>query len=328
MNTNTHCFTEKLMGAMVGSAVGDAIGKITLIRMDDARLRAYVDLAGYLAYTDDTAMAIGLAESLANNGKLIPQKIGEQLRYNYQREPWREYRYGPPTVFSLVEKAGLSYPAAAARLRGGAGLTDCGAATRIAPVATFFAQAPDLYAQVALSASVTHTHPVAIDGAAVLAKAIALVMAQQPNTPFAWQTWMEELIAFSQTHALQKQLRMTKQLFAAKLDPKFAVDYLGCGSAVQESLPFAFYAFLWHPTTFEQCVLCAVTHGVERSELGAMAGAIAGAYHGIGAVPQGWRAKLDNEEYIEHLAHELAQTAATANGKAPDFATQWMGKGN
>ncbi|MCB0064595.1 MAG: ADP-ribosylglycohydrolase family protein, partial [Caldilineaceae bacterium] len=195
-------------------------------------------------------------------------------------------------------------------------------------VATFFVHAPDLYAQAALSASVTHVHPVAIDGAAVLAKAVALVLEQPACTSFAWQPWMEELIAFSQTHELQKQLRMTKRLFAAGLNPKFAVDYLGCGSAVHESLPFALYAFLYHPTSFEQCLLCAVTHGVEHAELGAMAGAIAGAYHGIAGIPQGWRTKLDNEAYLEQLACKLAQTAATANGNPPYFATQWMGKWN
>ena len=55
---------SKFLGAMVGSAIGDAIGEIAFRISDRERLLAYVGTVPELRYTDDTAMAIGLAESI------------------------------------------------------------------------------------------------------------------------------------------------------------------------------------------------------------------------------------------------------------------------
>jgi len=38
-----------------------------------------------------------------------------------------------------------------------------------------------------------------------------------------------------------------------------------------------------------------------------MACAISGAYLGVEAIPQGWREKLENDQYIEELAIRLVE---------------------
>jgi poly(ADP-ribose) glycohydrolase ARH3 len=48
-------------------------------------------------------------------------------------------------------------------------------------------------------------------------------------------------------------------------------------------------------------------NGGDRDTLGAMAGAISGAYLGLKAIPQAWRRKLENQAYIEQLASRLAE---------------------
>ena len=48
-------------------------------------------------------------------------------------------------------------------------------------------------------------------------------------------------------------------------------------------------------------------NGGDRDTLGTMAGAIAGAYLGIEAIPESWRQKLENLSYIEKLASRLAE---------------------
>jgi len=48
-------------------------------------------------------------------------------------------------------------------------------------------------------------------------------------------------------------------------------------------------------------------HGGDRDTLGAMAGAVSGAYLGMDGVPPEWRAKLENNTTIEKLALELAR---------------------
>ena len=55
---------SKYLGSMVGSALGDAIGEMAFRCPDEADLRIWVERTGRLVYTDDTAMALGLAQSL------------------------------------------------------------------------------------------------------------------------------------------------------------------------------------------------------------------------------------------------------------------------
>ena len=105
--------------------------------------------------------------------RLDQQLVGDSFRANFRREPWRGYASGPPTLFALVERQGLPYTQAARSLFGGQGSFGNGAAMRIAPLGLFFHDAPDLYNQASASACVTHAHPLGIDGAAVLAWAIA-----------------------------------------------------------------------------------------------------------------------------------------------------------
>ena len=71
------------------------------------------------------------------------------------------------------------------------------------------------------------------------------------------------------------------------------------------SMPFAIFAFLRHPQSFEETLFTAILHGGDRDTLGAMACAISGAYLGIEAIPASWRRKLENRPYIEELASKL-----------------------
>jgi len=100
--------------------------------------------------------------------------LGDTFRYNYQKEPWRGYASGPPTIFSMVERSGITYAEASSTLFGGSGSFGNGAAMRIAPVGLFFHNSLDLYGKACISASVTHAHPVGMDGAAVQARASPL----------------------------------------------------------------------------------------------------------------------------------------------------------
>lgn len=306
----------KFLGGMIGSGLGDAIGELAFRHRDETALHTALAQVNVLTYTDDTAMAIGLAESLAATGMIDEQHVGDCFLRNYKREPWRGYASGPPTVFSLVEQRGLSYRQAAARLFGGAGSFGNGAAMRIAPVGLFFYNAPDLYAQAEASAAVAHAHPVGIDGAAVLAKAIAQVVHWTPDEPFPWQQLLQELIAFARTREIQNQLQLAGEMLTHGVAPETAVTRLGYGIEVQASTPFALYAFLRHAASFEHCLLCAVTHGGDRDTLGAMAGALSGAYLGVEAIPVAWRAKLENHDYIEQLARTLAEMALPSPSEA------------
>jgi len=52
---------SKYLGGMVGSALGDAIGEIAFRNPEKRGLLAAIERTEKLIYTDDTAMAMGLA---------------------------------------------------------------------------------------------------------------------------------------------------------------------------------------------------------------------------------------------------------------------------
>ena len=298
---------SKFRGGMVGSALGDAIGEMAFRAPREAELHARVAHVDTLLYTDDTAMAIGLAESITLVGGIDPQHVGDTFRANFNREPWRGYASGPPTVFSRVETQGVSYAEAAQRLFRGQGSFGNGAAMRIAPVGLFFHDAPDLYDEVHQSASVTHAHPVGVDGAAVLAWAVAKSVKLDPRGPFSQQDFIQGLAEFARTPEIQSKMALVRTLIAEGVAPLDAAHRLGRSVAVHESMPFALYAFLRHPHSFEDCLFCAVLNGGDRDTLGAMACAVSGAYLGVEAIPAAWREKLENRETIEGLAIRLAE---------------------
>ena len=298
---------SKFLGGMVGSALGDAIGELAFRGLGEAGLRAEIAQRDVLIYTDDTAMAIGLAESITQVGRLDGQHLGDTFRANFKREPWRGYASGPPTIFRLVEGRGMSYSEAARSLFGGQGSFGNGAAMRIAPVGLFFHDAPDLYEQARVSASVTHAHPIGVDGAAVLAWAIAQAVKLNPQEPFPFEPFSQGLVDFARTPEIRDKMVLVRILVAKDVPPSDAARRLGRSVAVHESMPFALYAFLRHPQSFEACLFCAILHGGDRDTLGAMACAVSGAYLGVEAIPLTWREKIENRQHIEELADKLAE---------------------
>jgi poly(ADP-ribose) glycohydrolase ARH3 len=297
----------KFLGGMVGSGLGDAIGEMAFRARDEAGLRPRIARRQTLVYTDDTAMAIGLAESITQAGGLDPQHLGDTFRTNFRREPWRGYASGPPTVFAMVEQHKMAYTEAAQGLFGGQGSFGNGAAMRIVPVGLFYHDAPDLYDKVRQSATVTHAHPIGVDGAAVLACAIAQAVRLDPQEPFPVEDFSQRLVDFARTPEVREKMALARNLAAGGVPALNAALLLGQSVAVHESMPFAIYAFLRHPSSFESCLFCAILNSVDRDTVGAMACAVSGAYLGVAAIPREWREKLENREQIEGLAVELAE---------------------
>ncbi len=306
--------THKILGGMIGSALGDAIGELAFHYRTRDLLCAQMDLPESLTYTDDTAMAIGLAESINRTGKIDSKDLGDRFSKNFFREPWRGYASGPPAIFSLVERTGISYEEAARRLFAGSGSFGNGGAMRIAPLALFFYDSPHLYEYACESAKVTHAHPVGMDGAALQAIAIAQATRLDSAVPFPHEAFIATLIENARTPELRHKMGMVEKCLQEKTDPDQAAHALGRTVAVHESMPFAIFSFLRFPQSYEECLFCAILHGGDRDTLGAMAGALSGAYLGIEKIPPRWRQKLENQTRISELALALAETRTIRGG--------------
>ena len=300
---------SKFQGAMIGSALGDAIGELAFRLPDRDQLLAEIERAEKLTYTDDTVMAIAIAESLIEMGDIDAQHLGDVFYEYYLKEPWRGYGAGPPQVFEMVEEEDISYIDAARRLYEGKGSMGNGAAMRIAPLALYYYHSERLYEKAKLSAQVTHAHAVGIDGAVIQAQAIAHTVTLNYHRPFSPRIFVESLVRIAKTKEIRDKLARIPELIEQDAAIDEAAQQLGTGPAVHESMPFALYSFLRHPHTFVETILCSILHGGDRDTMGAMAGAVCGAYLGIEAIPVEWRHKLESSQHIETLARELAARA-------------------
>jgi poly(ADP-ribose) glycohydrolase ARH3 len=298
---------SKFLGGMIGSALGDAVGELAFRYPQERLLHSALDRASLLRYTDDTAMAIGLAESIVEKKCIHEQHLGHRFRVNFEREPWRGYASGPPTIFYMVGEKGIPYSKAAKSLFRGQGSLGNGAAMRIVAVGLFFSDAPDLYDQACSSARVTHAHPVGMDGAAVQALAVAQAVTLDPREEFPLEAFIHKEIDMAGTPEIREKMELVEQLVHRDASPESAAYRIGRSVAVHESMPFALFSFLRHPYSFEKCISCAIMNGGDRDTLGAMAGAVSGAYLGIDAIPQSWKDKLENRTYLESLATDMAR---------------------
>ena len=298
---------SKFTGGLMGCAVGDAIGELAFTHPQQDFLSTRLNHEPVLHYTDDTAMAIGIAESLIQVGDIDQQRLGDRFRSNFNREPWRGYASGPPTIFSMVDRTGISYAEAARMLFGGDGSLGNGAAMRVAPVGLFFHGHEALYEKAIASAEVTHAHPVGMDGAALQARAVAYATKLDPEEVFPLDRFIESLIDVARTPEIREKMHLVRQLITEGASPGTAADHIGRTVAVHESMPFALYAFLRHPRSFERTLFCAVLNGGDRDTIGAMACAVSGAFLGIESILPSWREKVENRIYIEELASKLAE---------------------
>ncbi len=295
----------RFLGAMLGSAIGDAVGELAFRYRDEQALVAAINQVETLTYTDDTAMALALSESLAAVGDVDSQHLGDTFRRHFEREPWRGYGPGPPHIFAHVARTGLAYEEAAKTLYGGHGSLGNGAAMRIVPLGLYFFDSAQLYRKAEQSARVTHTHAVGIDGAAVQARAIASALAHTAGAALSPRSFVHNLIDFAQTAVVSEKLERVLSLVERRVAPAVAATQLGLSVAVDESMPFALYCFLRYPDSYRACLLSAILNGGDRDTMGAMAGAISGAYLGADAIPLEWRRKLENHQYIQALARKL-----------------------
>jgi poly(ADP-ribose) glycohydrolase ARH3 len=300
---------SKFLGAMVGSALGDAAGYLAYKYQQRDDLLHKIDAVGRLTYTADTVMAVAMAETLIENGGIDTRKLGDNFIKHFASKPWQRQGAEPPEIYRIVEQEGIDYVYAARRLFEGEGSYGNGAAMRITPLGLFYYQSDEIYAQAQASAEVTHTHPVGIDGAAVFARALARTVTLNPLRPFSPQAFIDMLMAFARTDEIRNKLALIPDLLDEQVAPELAVEKLGNGVAAHESVPMALFCFLRYPHTYLESVLCAITHGGERDTMGIMAGALSGAYLGLDAISPEWRNKLEDIRLIDSLARELAALA-------------------
>jgi poly(ADP-ribose) glycohydrolase ARH3 len=304
----------KFLGSLVGTAVGDAVGAGFEGRDAAERetIEAVADGRELLAYTDDTHMMIGMAESLVHKEGFDGEHMARIFIQNYENEPWRGYGPGPPNIFRMI-RAGEAWDKAAEKVYHGGSFGN-GSAMRIAPVGVLYHNDLAMLKEVACrSSQITHSHELGREGAALQAYAVALAVSLEPAKDFDSREFLARLSEFVH-HDMYRQKLTKIGVLLGKVDRSRVIAELGNGVEAFNSVPTAIYSFLSHPHSFEETILFAVSLGGDTDTIAAMAGAISGAYLGVGSIPDKWRSKLENRAYIEELAGVLYDVWVCSSG--------------
>lgn len=296
---------SKFLGALIGTGIGDALGapfegwsKVKLEKIEEVAEKREV-----LTYTDDTHMMIGVAESLIRTRGFDGENMTQTFVKNYELEPFRGYGPGPPRIFRLI-RSGKAWDKAAQELYHG-GSYGNGSAMRVAPIGVLYYDNPEILREVAhKSSQITHTHTLGKEGAAVQAYAIGLATNLEPPLAVDQHDFLAKLINYTQDRVYKEKLNRIKGLLVEPDKARVTIE-LGNGIEAFNSVPTAIYSFLAQPDSFTQAVLYAISLGGDTDTIGAMTGAISGAYLGIESIPNSWKGKLENGFYIEELAERL-----------------------
>ncbi len=290
---------DRYVGALTGLAVGDAIGT-TVEFSPRGSFKPVTDMTGGGPFglqagqwTDDTSMALCLAESLLTKGGFDPaDQLGRYLnwwRWGYLSATGSCFDIGITVREALArfERSGEAYSGSPDPMTAGNG-----SLMRLAPVVLF--AHPDLeniHQFAADSSRTTHGAAEAIECCQLFAEVISRALAGKPKHQLL------EGLAFVPQEA--KVAAIAGGTFISKAES----DIRGTGYSVA-SLEASLWCF-FDTDSFEDAVLRAANLGDDADTTAAIVGQIAGAYYGASAIRADWVGKLSMRAEIEEMAVKL-----------------------
>jgi ADP-ribosylglycohydrolase len=297
--------TDRQRGCLLGLAVGDALGAPIEFRapgtfqpVSDYRDGGLHGL-GPGGWTDDTSLALALADSIAEKGWDLNDQARRYVAW------WREGQYsvngtcfdiGITTRSALVRfldsgdarRSGLSSENASGN----------GSIMRLAPVAIryldyFPNRIEDLANLAEESSMTTHASDQCLSACRYMAVMLCGLLHGLDRDEVLRPNW-EPLSALRASKLLHPAIDEVAMGSFREREPPHIV---GSGYVVR-SLEAALWAF-HDADDFREAVLRAVNLGNDSDTTGAVCGQFAGAYWGESGIPEEWRAELARPEMIE-----------------------------
>jgi ADP-ribosylglycohydrolase len=300
---------DRYRGCLLGLAVGDALGT-TLEFKSPGTFEPISDMVGGGPFqlepgqwTDDTSMALCLAESLIECDGFDPedqmQRYVRWYREGYLSSNGDCFDIGDTCRHALhaFEDTGEPFSGSTASNTAGNG-----SIMRLAPVAMRWASQPLTAMDLAgRSSRTTHGTPAAVDGCRLLAAyLVGALSGVAKDDLLASAGWTAEIL--QQTGPLTPKIAAIAE---GSFEQKQPPEIRGTGYVV-DSLEAALWA-LAGSESFEEGALMAVNLGNDADTTGAVYGQIAGAYYGVDEIPSAWLDKLTMREKIEDLIVGLMQ---------------------
>ena len=293
---------DRAKGALVGLAVGDAVGTTLEFKPRDS-YPLLTDMVGGGPFqlhagewTDDTAMALALGQSLVENDGLDSADLMHRF------VDWRDN--GAYSCTGTCFDIGMTVSSALNRwIRSGnpvAGSNDPmsagnGSLMRLAPVALRYWHNRDMLGKVAAEQSrTTHGAAEAIAACVAFADMLADAIEGRPRS---------------------EVLRPRRGSYPPAIGAIIAGSWRGKARDEVQSSGYAAHsleAALWsvgRTADFRSAILTAANLGGDADTTAAITGQLAGALYGLSGIPAEWLARLAWRERIDALAEHLASHA-------------------
>ncbi|RUV96809.1 ADP-ribosylglycohydrolase family protein [Mesorhizobium sp. M1A.F.Ca.IN.022.07.1.1] len=337
---------DRAMGALIGGALGDALGMPTQLLSPARIAELYGHVEGFVApavdhpvskglpagaITDDTEQALLLGRILVSSGNRFDHARWVNALLDWERDVKARGSYdllGPSTK-RAIDAINNGVPAEEA---GRTGDTN-GAAMRIAPVGIMIRPEPldALVLKVAETCRATHNTSIAIASAAAVAAAVSLGVSGAD-----WRAASGHAVAAAKLGAalghwvtggdIAERILWAQELVRGKRDKeaiRLIVDLIGTGVASQESIPAAFAVLEVANGDAWRAAVISANLGGDTDTIGAIAAGMAGACSGLSGLPQDQIAGLKGIDLaeVEPLANDLvAARMAKARGGKEDAA--------
>ena len=280
---------ERFLGTLLGLAIGDALAAATQYRRPGT-FQPVGDLVGGGPFglppggwSDDTAMALCLADSLLERDGFDPQDQVERYR-RWQREG---YLSATGQCLGITAATARALAVAGWRRQPFSGShdplrLDPEPLSRVAPAVMFHFAAPQEAVRLAGEAARTTCQAAAVLAAcAELGRALVAALAGRSKA---------DVIGQATTGATRSPGKGATQTLAAALEAFAATE------------------------SFREAVLHAANLGGDSDVAATVCGQLAGAYYGVSAIPAAWRERLRQRPLIESYADRLLAHALVEMG--------------
>ena len=298
---------DRALGCLLGLAVGDALGTTVEFRRRGT-FEPLCDIVGGGPFrlepgkwTDDTSMALCLADSLIECGAF--DAADQMQRYvRWWREGYRSstgvcFDIGGTTRRALREFERTGNPFAGSKDPDTAGN---GSLMRLAPIPIRYQNDPaETVIRAAHSSNTTHGAVEAIDACRYFAALVLGALSGASMDELTRGRFMPEGVDWNRHPLCPRVDRIAAGSF--KHDEAARISASGY---VLHTLEAALWAF-WNSSSFEQGALIAVNLGEDADTTGAVYGQLAGAFYGRSGLPSRWLEVLHLRQDIEAIASRL-----------------------
>ena len=304
---------ERYRGCLMGLAAGDALGT-TLEFKSPGSFEPIEDMVGGGPFnlqpgewTDDTSMALCLAESLLACKGFDPV---DQLE-RYYRWCMSGHLSSNGSCFDIGRTVSQAIHKYESTRKPFPGSTDPysagnGSIMRLAPIPMAYARDPvRAIAMAGESSRTTHGATTAVDACRYLAGLIVGALRGDSKQLLLSASYSPVEGLWDSSPLDEKIAEVARGSFKAKEPP----DIAGTGYVVK-SLEAALWAF--HTTkTYKAGCLAAANLGNDADTTAAVYGELAGAFYGEKAIPEAWRAMLALKDVLEDFSERLLKISET-----------------